>query len=165
MCMIELALSPATKKILNKKKKQLSDKLDFIKKKRSVSSRCWYHTTNDFSTYFTKNRGNYKDSYKIEDIIKITLDVYVNKNTKYFYKRFFLSFNYISNRMDQPYSFKQCNFSSSSKNIFFELTVNKKMVSFWIKGISQEDNWQNVCIVYMSECFIKRNNYMVTCHY
>lgn len=67
--------------------------------------------------------------------------------------------------MDQPYSFKQCNFSSSSKNIFFELTVNKKMVSYWIKGISQEDNWQNVCIVYMSECFIKRNNYMVTCHY
>lgn len=33
MCMIELALSPATKKILNKKKKQLSDKLDFMKKK------------------------------------------------------------------------------------------------------------------------------------
>lgn len=31
------------------------------------------------------------------------------------------------------------------------------MVSYWIKGISQEDNWQNVCIVYMSECFIKRN--------
>lgn len=39
------------------------------------------------------------------------------------------------------------------------------MVSYWIKGISQEDNWQNVCIVYMSECFIKGNNYMVTCRY
>lgn len=40
MCMIELALSPAIKKILNKKKKQLSDKLDFMKKKESVFSRC-----------------------------------------------------------------------------------------------------------------------------
>lgn len=78
MCMIELALSPATKKILNKKKTQLSDKLDFMKKKKSVFSRCWYHTTNDFLLILPKIEGITKIVTKG---IKITLDVNVKKKS------------------------------------------------------------------------------------
>lgn len=89
MCMIELALSPATKKILNKKKKTTVRQTGFHEEKKECIFKVLISHNKWFSTYFTKNRGNYKDSYKIEDIIKITLDVYVNKNTKYFYKRFF----------------------------------------------------------------------------
>lgn len=42
-----------------------------------------------FFIYFIKNRGNYKDSYKIEGI-KIILDVYVKKKFNIFTKGFLL---------------------------------------------------------------------------